>query len=151
MEEPGVFELRIPTGLVLEVRSSPLPEGGFVSTYTDVTRRSLAEAAMQQRDAVVSALNRASSAILASNDWRAPVERMLATLGQVTGASRVYLARDYQAGDGQYKQEELFQWCLPGVSWFWDNPKLRSMTVKDDAFQDWRERRKRGVGWGTVS
>ncbi|MBL1482969.1 hypothetical protein ELD51_30005, partial [Klebsiella pneumoniae] len=26
-----------PTGRVIEVRSSPLPAGGFVTTYTDVT------------------------------------------------------------------------------------------------------------------
>jgi signal transduction histidine kinase/CheY-like chemotaxis protein/GAF domain-containing protein len=144
LDEPRIFELHLPLGRVLEVRSSPLPSGGFVSTYTDITRRSRAETAMQQRDAVVSALNVASNTILASNDWRGPVERMLATLGQVTGVSSVYFARDYRTPDGHYKQEELFQWCVPGVSWFWDNPKLRTMTVKDDAFQDWRERRKRG-------
>ena len=142
--EGRVFEFHRPNGRVIEVRSSPLPEGGFVSTYTDITRRSKAEAAMRQRDAVVSALNAAASAILASNDWTGPVETMLATIGEVTGVSRVYFAHDYLAENGRYKQQELFQWRRPGVSSFWDNPKLRTMKVKDDAFQDWRDRRRRG-------
>ncbi len=142
--EGRVFEFHRPNGRVIEVRSSPLPDGGFVSTYTDITRRSKAEAAMRQRDAVVSALNTAASAILASNDWTGPVETMLATIGEVTGVSRVYFAHDYLAENGRYKQQELFQWRRPGVSSFWDNPKLRTMTVKDDAFQDWRDRRRRG-------
>ena len=142
--EGRIFEFALPNGRVLEIRSSPLPDGGFVSTYTDITRRSRAEAAMRQRDAVVSALNIAASAILASNDWTAPVEAMLGTLGEITGASRVYLAHDYMVEGGRYKQQELYQWRRPGVSSFWDNPRLRTMSVKDDAFQDWRERRKRG-------
>ena len=142
--EGRVFEFHRPNGRVIEVRSSPLPDGGFVSTYTDITRRSKAEAAMRQRDAVVSALNTAASAILASNDWTGPVETMLATIGEVTGVSRVFFAHDYLAENNLYKQQELFQWRRPGVSSFWDNPKLRTMPVKDDAFQDWRERRRRG-------
>ncbi|MBL8689441.1 MAG: PAS-domain containing protein, partial [Rhodospirillaceae bacterium] len=114
--EGRVFEFHRPNGRVIEVRSSPLPDGGFVSTYTDITRRSKAEAAMRQRDAVVSALNTAASAILASNDWTGPVETMLGTIGEVTGASRVFFAHDYIAEDGLYKQQELFQWRRPGVS-----------------------------------
>ena len=144
LEDQRIFELHLPLGRVLEVRSSPLPAGGFVSTYTDITRRSRAERSMQQRDAVVSALNVAANAILGSDDWRGPVETMLATLGEVTGASRVYLARDTQDETGKYKQEELYQWHQPGISSFWDKPGLKTMTVKDDAFQDWRERRARG-------
>ncbi len=142
--EGRIFEFHRPNGRVIEVSSSPLPDGGFVSTYTDITRRSKAEAAMRQRDAIVSALHTAASAILASNDWTGPVETMLATIGEVTGVSRVFFAHDYRAENGLYKQQELFQWRRPGVSSFWDNPKLRTMPVKDDAFQDWRERRRAG-------
>ena len=144
LEDQRIFELHLPMGRVFEVRSSPLPAGGFVSTYTDITRRSRAERSMHQRDAVVSALNVAANAILGSDDWRGPAETLLATLGEVTEASRVYLARDTRDESGRYKQEELFQWRQPGISSFWDKPGLKTMTVKDDAFQDWRERRARG-------
>lgn len=39
----AVYERRRPNGTVLEVRTAPLPGGGFVRTYTDVTARAAAE------------------------------------------------------------------------------------------------------------
>jgi diguanylate cyclase (GGDEF)-like protein len=36
---PHVFERARPNGTVLEVRGTPLPEGGFVTTYLDVTEQ----------------------------------------------------------------------------------------------------------------
>ncbi len=36
---PHVFERTRPNGTVLEVRGAPLPEGGFVTTYLDVTEQ----------------------------------------------------------------------------------------------------------------
>jgi diguanylate cyclase (GGDEF)-like protein len=38
-----VFERERPNGTVLEIRGAPLPGGGFVSIYTDVTQRKRAE------------------------------------------------------------------------------------------------------------
>jgi len=138
------FEMIRPDGTVIEVRSSPLPDGGFVATYTDITRRARAEEAMRQRDAVVSALNAAAREILATNDWHEPVGRLLTKLGEITGVSRVYLARDQQEEDGRFTHDELFQWCRPGISSIFDDPELRARPVKDDAFQDWRIRRSQG-------
>jgi len=40
---PHVFERTRPDGTVLEIRGVPLPDGGFVSTYTDMTQRKHAE------------------------------------------------------------------------------------------------------------
>jgi diguanylate cyclase (GGDEF)-like protein len=40
----AVFEDVRPDGSVIEVRRTPLPEGGFVQTFTDVTKRRQAEA-----------------------------------------------------------------------------------------------------------
>ncbi len=55
-----VFERTRPDGRVLEVRGNPLPGGGFVTIYTDITERKRAEEearrAASYLDAVVSAL-----------------------------------------------------------------------------------------------
>ncbi|PWB41128.1 MAG: hypothetical protein C3F19_07230 [Rhodocyclales bacterium] len=40
---PHVFERTRPDGTVLEIRGRPLPNGGFVSIYTDMTERKRAE------------------------------------------------------------------------------------------------------------
>jgi signal transduction histidine kinase len=62
------FEYERPTGTVLEVRRNPMPNGGFVTTYTDITTRrrtavQLSEAKenlevrVRERTAALSALN----------------------------------------------------------------------------------------------
>jgi diguanylate cyclase (GGDEF)-like protein/PAS domain S-box-containing protein len=41
---PHCFERTRPDGTILEVKGTPLPEGGFVTSYTDITERKQAEA-----------------------------------------------------------------------------------------------------------
>ncbi|MCJ2059087.1 EAL domain-containing protein, partial [Methylobacterium sp. J-048] len=44
LEQAHVHERIRPNGLVLEIRTVPLPGGGFVRTFTDITQRKAAEA-----------------------------------------------------------------------------------------------------------
>lgn len=44
--EAHSFERRRPDGCVIEIVGRPLPEGGFITTYTDITARKLAEEAL---------------------------------------------------------------------------------------------------------
>jgi signal transduction histidine kinase/DNA-binding response OmpR family regulator len=48
LEQPHVYERRRPNGRFIEVCSTPLPDGGIVRTYTDVTERKLAEERAEQ-------------------------------------------------------------------------------------------------------
>ncbi|MBF0335504.1 MAG: PAS-domain containing protein, partial [Alphaproteobacteria bacterium] len=41
--EPHIYERSRPDGTVLQIRGMPLPEGGFVTVYTDITDRKRAE------------------------------------------------------------------------------------------------------------
>lgn len=50
LHEPHHFERTRPNGTVLEVRGTPLPDGGFVSSYTDITERKKAEAELRQSE-----------------------------------------------------------------------------------------------------
>ncbi|HVC61705.1 MAG TPA: PAS-domain containing protein [Acetobacteraceae bacterium] len=66
LDQPHVYERRRPNGRMLEVRSTPLPGGGVVRTYTDVTERKAAEervtAAHAQAEAARAAAERANRA-----------------------------------------------------------------------------------------
>ena len=63
------------SGRVLEVRSDPTPDGGFVTTYTDVTTVRQAEEALQISKAAAEAANTAKSRFLAamSHELRTPL------------------------------------------------------------------------------
>jgi PAS domain-containing protein len=45
------YERRRPTGTVLDIRTVPLPSGGAVRTYTDITARREAQVAVQESEA----------------------------------------------------------------------------------------------------
>lgn len=49
-EEPYVIERTRPDGTVLEVRGNPMPGGGFVTTYTDVTEYKRTERALRESE-----------------------------------------------------------------------------------------------------
>jgi diguanylate cyclase (GGDEF)-like protein/PAS domain S-box-containing protein len=61
--EPHNFERERPDGTVLEIRGRPIPGGGFVTIYTDVTKRARAERALRESEERFRSLTQLSS------DW----------------------------------------------------------------------------------
>ena len=78
----ATFEVSRPDGRVLEVHSNPLPEGGFVSTYIDVTDRKRAQAELVRMRQFAESANDAKSRFLAamSHEIRTPMNGVLAML-----------------------------------------------------------------------
>jgi signal transduction histidine kinase/CheY-like chemotaxis protein len=76
------FEVARPDGRVLEVHSNPLPEGGFVSTYMDITDRKNVQAEIVKMRHVAEAANHAKSRFLAamSHEIRTPMNGVIAML-----------------------------------------------------------------------
>jgi len=62
---PHIFERTRPNGAIIEVEGTPLPQGGFVTTYTDVTSRKLAEVEIARKETqLATALGSMSAGIL---------------------------------------------------------------------------------------
>jgi len=75
----AIYERVRPNGTVLEIRTVPTADGGFVRTYSDVTARRAAEAALRlERDRAESAA-RATSEFLAnmSHELRTPLTAII--------------------------------------------------------------------------
>jgi signal transduction histidine kinase/DNA-binding response OmpR family regulator len=79
---PTSFEVPRPDGRTLEIHSNPMPEGGFVSTYVDITERKHAERDLTLMGKRAEAANEAKSRFLAamSHEIRTPMNGVLAML-----------------------------------------------------------------------
>lgn len=62
--EPHRFERKRPDGTVMEIVGKPIPNGGIVTTYTDITERKKAEDAVRARDRELTEQNRRFNAAL---------------------------------------------------------------------------------------
>jgi diguanylate cyclase (GGDEF)-like protein len=85
----GVFEHTRSDGTVIEILRTPLPEGGFVQTFTDVTKRRQAEAfiaKLASEDPLTGLPNR--------RVFRASIEKLIGAEGEATKFALLFLDLD---------------------------------------------------------
>jgi len=77
--KPHCFERERPDGTVIEIRGQPLPAGGFVTTYTDITERKRWENDLQAAKQAAEQANRAKADFLnmVSHELRTPLTSIL--------------------------------------------------------------------------
>ena len=100
---PATAERTKPDGKVIEVRRNRLPDGGFVTLYTDITARKQAETTLRQAGAVAEAATRAMSRFVAivSHEIRTPLNALLSSLTLLADSN---LAPTQQALVGMSRQ-----------------------------------------------
>ncbi len=93
LDHPHVYERRRPNGRMLEIRSMPLPGGGVVRTYTDITeRKAVEERATAAREAAEAARALAEEANRAKSEFLANMSHEIRTpMNGVIGMNRLLL------------------------------------------------------------
>ncbi|MFQ5571626.1 MAG: PAS-domain containing protein, partial [Acidiferrobacterales bacterium] len=76
---PHAFERTRPDGTVIEIRGNPLPDGGFVSTHTDITERKRAEQALREKTELAEARNRDLTEALEQQTAMAEILRVISS------------------------------------------------------------------------
>ena len=65
---PLLMEQETPAGRVLEIRRGPMPDGGFVTTYSDITQRKRSEEALRDSERRIRLVTDAMPALIAYVD-----------------------------------------------------------------------------------
>ncbi|HZH99439.1 MAG TPA: PAS-domain containing protein, partial [Fimbriimonadaceae bacterium] len=94
-DTPSVIERERPNGTTLEVRTVPLPNGGVVRTYADVTARKAADAAIRRNENWLRTLTEAMPALVFTCDQEGRCEYTNPQYQGYTG-----LSADELLGDG---------------------------------------------------
>ena len=102
----------------------------------DIVRREQAERSLRQREQYLLTLVELQKYLLhlgREDDLYAPA---LALLGQVSGASRVYIFENHRNGAGRLLMNQRAEWCAPGIHPELDNPRLQHLPY-DQGYSRW--------------
>lgn len=143
-QESHCFERTRPNGKTIEVRGAPLPDGGFVTIYTDITERRqtdeelrqhrnhLQELVTERTERLAEALQQAQAASQAKSDFLANMSHELRTpMHAILSFSELGTERTAAAGDQRLTQyfqriEQSAQRLLGLINELLDLSKLES-------------------------
>ncbi|MBZ4421570.1 PAS domain S-box protein [Myxococcus sp. RHSTA-1-4] len=116
---------------------------GTSGTLNDVTERKAADSALARRERYLTALVEMQQRLLATPEGGDLYGPVLSTLGQASGASRVYVFEMHHGEDGAPLSSQRAEWCAPGVKPEIDNPDLQNLPM-DPILSRWTETLSRG-------
>lgn len=116
---------------------------GTCGTLHDITERHLGEAALAERERYLAALVEVQRRLLAfERDTqqglirKKPYNEVLALLGQVADASRVYVFENHRDQRGRLLMSQKAEWCAPGIQSKMNCHEVQNLAY-DDVFPRW--------------
>jgi PAS domain S-box-containing protein len=110
----------------------------------EIEERKFIEETLETRELYLSALVEIQNKLLASPDNGNYYWEILAVLGNISEASRVYLFEGHYNNQGRLLLSQTSEWCAPGIEPQVDNPELQNIDVEAIVPQ-WLELFKNGT------
>ncbi|WNG53696.1 PAS domain S-box protein [Archangium gephyra] len=103
---------------------------GTCGPPNDVTERGATTAALARRERYLTAVVEIQQRLLAASASESLFERLVAPLGEASGASRAYIFEAHRSPDGNQLFSLRAEWCAPGVTPELRNPLLQDMPLE---------------------
>ena len=118
---------------------------GYRGTAEDVTERREAEQALRRRNAVLEAISRAATVLLAASDWRPEMPDVVARLGEASGTHGLHLFEAVTNAAGEACAKNRFHWSHPRVIKNRPRPLHRDMPLQAFGFGGWEQQLREGA------
>jgi signal transduction histidine kinase/ActR/RegA family two-component response regulator len=100
--------------------------------------------ALDRRDRILRGVAEAAEQLFDLAPWRDRVPGVMATLGEATGSSRVYMFEATYRRKGISEIAQRFEWVAPGIEPQLDNPELTQLDMDAAGFGRWGELMRAG-------
>ena len=98
-----------------------------------IIEKQRAEEALHSRDIILEAVSFAAEKFLTCTHWTAPIQEVLARLGQAVAASRIYIFENHSQqippGDNLLTSQR-YEWVADGITPQIDNPELQNFPLE---------------------
>jgi PAS domain S-box-containing protein len=103
---------------------------GTGGTLNDITGRRATTDALARRERYLTAVVEIQQRLLAASASDNLFERLVAPLGEASGASRAYIFEAHRSPDGNQFFSQRAEWCAPGVRAELHNPSLQNVPLE---------------------
>ncbi|MBU2585300.1 MAG: PAS domain-containing protein [Bacteroidetes bacterium] len=112
-------------------------EARTVVSLLDITERKQAEINLKRREAILETISISAEKFLTAKNINEPVNDTLRLLCEATDASRVYIFKFHNSGDGKLLTSQTHESVKEGITSQIDNPELQNLDIISAGYNRW--------------
>jgi diguanylate cyclase (GGDEF)-like protein len=118
---------------------------GRLLVLRNITAQVRAGETLDRREAILDAVNFASTRFLSTPHWEAAIGEVLERFGEAARVSRVYVFENHITIDGDLLASQRYEWAAAGIEPQIDNPELQNLSFKEAGLDRWEDNLRRNL------